>query len=145
MLQRRARLGRLWGEVVRRRVAVMDERRKRAYRHMLYWAMLDIRPLGWLSAGPLRTWNPLFWRKEAERVRRAGVLADWLHNLALFSALDFARFDEDWFWRDFQQFHKRHPEFGLERYRSRFEEQLAVVGYENEDAEPPAAPDRAGP
>ncbi|MCC9606301.1 hypothetical protein LOC68_18560 [Blastopirellula sp. JC732] len=29
----------------------MDERRKRAYRYLLYQAMLDIRPVAWLPLG----------------------------------------------------------------------------------------------
>ena len=29
--------------------ALMDERRKNAYRYLLYWAMLDIRPIAWVG------------------------------------------------------------------------------------------------
>jgi len=103
-----------------RRAGPMDERRKYAYRHMLYYAMLHIRQLAWLPWG-----NPLRWRNAARQTRLAGVLADWLHNLALFAALDFAGFDEEWFWRDGQSMKSLNPEFNLEWYRRFFEEQLS--------------------
>jgi hypothetical protein len=99
----------------------MDEHRKAAYRYLLYQALLEIRPLGWLRV-PL--W-PLHWRRELRRIRRAGEVADWFHNLAMFSALDFERFDEAWFWRELDQRDKRHPEYDLQAYRVRFEEHLA--------------------
>lgn len=79
----------------------MEHRRKQAYRYLLYRAMLDIRPICWM---PLGSFNPFRWKETAGRVRRAGVIADWLHNLALFSALDFERFDEDWFWRELGEY-----------------------------------------
>jgi hypothetical protein len=47
-------------------------------------------------------------------------VADWLHNLAQFSALEFERFDEEWFWRDFGRIRSRYPESGLEHDRDRF-------------------------
>jgi hypothetical protein len=98
----------------------MDERRKHAYRYMLYRAMLDIRPLAWL-----RLTNLLCWGREIRRVRRLGALADWLHNLALFSSLNFERFDEDWFWQEALSLKQRHPEFDLEEYQRVFERQLS--------------------
>jgi hypothetical protein len=69
----------------------MDDRRKRAYRHLLYRATLDIRPV------------------------------KWMHNLALFSSLDFQWFSEERFWQDYDGVRSRSPEFGMERYRERFE------------------------
>ena len=80
----------------------MDEQRQHAYRYLLYWAMLEIRPLGWLCWGWFRGWNPFYWRREGRRIRCAGAIADWLHNLALFSSLNFEGFSEEWFWRDFE-------------------------------------------
>ena len=97
----------------------MDERRKTAYRYLLYQAMLDIRPLAWY-----RFWTPLGWWRERRRIKCAGVIADWLHNLAQHSAHNFERFDEERFWHDFDYAHSRCPEFGLERYRQRFETML---------------------
>lgn len=97
----------------------MDEQRKRAYRYLLYRAMLDIRSIAWL-----RMSNPLHWRRELRRVRRKGALADWLHNLALFSSLNFERFDEEWFWQDGRSLMERYPGFDLERYLQDFDRQL---------------------
>jgi hypothetical protein len=94
----------------------VDERRKRAYRHLLYQAMLDIRPLGWY-----RFWTPLGWWRQRQHIVRAGVIADWLHNLAQHSAYNFEHFDEARFWHDFDYALRRCPNSGLERYRERFE------------------------
>jgi hypothetical protein len=103
----------------------VDEKRKNAYRYLLYWAMLDIRPLSWSCWGWFQAWNPFYWRREGRRIRCAGAIANWLHNLALFSSLNFERFDEERFWQDFDSLRSRYPEFGLERYRDRFEQRLS--------------------
>jgi hypothetical protein len=103
----------------------MDERRKEAYRYLLYWAMLDIRPLAWVPTRWFHWLNPVFFWGWGRRVRRAGHLADWLHNLALFSALDFERFDEGMFWETLRWYEGRHPEFVLSHYRDIFERRLA--------------------
>ena len=102
----------------------MDEQRKHAYRYLLYWAMLDIRPLAGLGERWFGWWNPFFWRKEVRRIRCAGAIANWLHNLALYSSVNFDGFNEHWFWRDFLALKKRYPEFGLQRYLSLFEQHL---------------------
>ena len=111
----------------------MDEQRKKAYRYMLYHAMLDIRPSAWMSSGLFRLLNPFYWRHVFQRVRRAGVIADWLHNLALFSALDFERFDEEWFWGDFQNYEKRYPAAHLSTYKVMFEQELSGQGHIKSD------------
>jgi hypothetical protein len=103
----------------------VDERRKHAYRYLLYSAMLDIRPLAWLGWGWFRAWNPAYWRREGRPIRCAGAVADWLHNLAFFSAVNFQGFNEEWFWRDFESVRARHPESGLERYRHLFEQRAS--------------------
>jgi hypothetical protein len=103
----------------------MDEQRKHAYRWLLYMAMLDIRPLGWIGARRLRRLNPFCWWSESRYVRCAGAIAEWLHNLAIYSALDFARFDEGRFWQDYQWMLDNNPGFGLERYRSAFEQRAS--------------------
>jgi hypothetical protein len=110
---------------------LMNAQRKYAYRYLLYRAMLDIRPIGWLSVTRFRAWNPLYWRKEARRVQRSGAIADWMHNLALFSALDFDHFDEDRFWRDFEHLQEQYPNSGLEVYHRVFEERLAAASRES--------------
>jgi hypothetical protein len=119
----------------------VDEQRKHAYRYLLYWAMLDIRPLGWLCWGWFRAWNPFYWIREGRRIRCSGAIADWLHNLALFSSLNFERFNEDWFWRDFESLKSRYPECGLERYRNLFEQRLSEPLH-SDAAEQSVAPDR---
>jgi hypothetical protein len=107
--------------------------RKYAYRYLLYLAMLDIRPIQWLGRRRLRSWNPLYWRGETRRVQLAGAIADWLHNLALFSSHDFKDFSEEWFWRDFDSIQKRYPEVRMERYREMFEQRASTVTA-NDDA-----------
>jgi hypothetical protein len=52
--------------------------------------------------------NPFAWRPMVQSVRRADAVADWLHNLADFSADDFVGFDEEQFWREFRYVHERH-------------------------------------
>jgi len=101
---------------------LLDEQRKHAYRYLLYRAMPDIRPLAWRSFGWFHLWT---WRRQALRMRYAGAIADWLHNLALFSALDFRGFEEERFWQDFQGLLHKFPGFRLENYRSTFEERMA--------------------
>lgn len=100
----------------------MDECRKNAYRYLLYWAMLDIRPIAWM-----RLRNPFRWPSDFRRMRRAGALADWLHNLALFASLDFARFDEEQFWKDGRSLASRDPGLDLARYQQIFENRVAEV------------------
>jgi hypothetical protein len=103
----------------------MDDRRKNAYRYLLYWAMLDIRPIAWLRwFHGWRVLNPFDWRWKFRMVRYAGSLADSLHNLALFSSIDFEGFDEDWFWKDLECVNTRYPDFAPGRYRGIFEERL---------------------
>jgi hypothetical protein len=100
----------------------MTDVEKQAYRYLLYWAMLDIRPVAWVSIRWTRAWNPLYLRRELRRIRYAGALADAFHNLAFFAATDFERFDPDWFWRDLESVSKRFPEFEPSKsYRDRFQ------------------------
>ena len=111
---------------------MIAEQRKMAYRYLLYHAMLDIRPIAWMPFGFIRILNPFNWKNWkacSQRVRRAGVVADWLHNLALFSALDFERFDEERFWQDYRHFDERHPDFRLYAYKDVFERELSGSGH----------------
>src|SRR5688500_15176751 len=100
----------------------MDERRKAAYRKLLYRAMLDIRPIAWISFS-----NPLCWPANLAQIRSAGEIADWLHNLASYSAGNFEDFGEEWFWREFDALLERHPEMRptLSLYKNEFERNLA--------------------
>src|SRR3712207_6393478 len=111
----------------------MDAGRKRAYRYLLYRAMREIRSNGCQSAPRARTWNPLSWWGGSRRVSPSrvleyhGMLADWLHNLAVFSALDFRNFDEEWFWQGFARLRADFPEFEslVAYYRGTFEREVA--------------------
>lgn len=118
----------------------MDPQRKYAYRYLLYSATLDIRPLAWLPQGLFRarSWNPRAWRQDRQRVRFAGAVADWMHNLALYSAVEFAGFNEEWFWRDFHRLAREFPDFVPERYRQLFDQ---AVG---EYTPPPATEGQPG-
>ncbi len=114
----------------------MDDQRKSAYRNLLYLAMLDIRPVERLGTGGW--WSiAIHGRREVRRVEWAGAIADWLHNLALFSAHDFRGFDEQRFWREFEAIRSGYPEFGPDRYRARFEHLAGAPPAL--DAEPAAA------
>ena len=99
----------------------MDEHRKYAYRYLLYWAMLDIRPVAWLPHRG-QWFSPLFWKRHILRVRGLGELAEWLHNMASFSTRDFAGFEEQRFWNEFARLHAKHPD--LQHYRGLFQNAL---------------------
>lgn len=101
----------------------MDENRKRAYRLMLYLAMLYIRPIQHYLDFDLTWFTGFSWRKRKRYIRIQGAVANWLHNLAQFSALDFNGFDEDEFWQDYDRLKRAHP--CLPDYRDRFESWLA--------------------
>jgi hypothetical protein len=115
----------------------VDSQRKHAYRWLLYWAMLDIRPLQWAGAGWRQRLNPFCWWSNSRRVRVAGGIAEWLHNLAMYSALDFAGFEEERFWRDYEWLLGQNPGHGLERYRAEFKRRASSA--ETPGAEPLAA------
>jgi hypothetical protein len=104
----------------------MDEHRKSAYRHLLYWALLEIRGIEWITYRPLRLLNPIKLRRELRRVSRAGALADWLHNLAQLSIEEFRGFDEERFWRDYDSMAKRHGDPW--NHRGVFNRQLEELG-----------------
>ncbi len=104
-------------------MSAVNEQTKAAYRHLLYVALLAIRndcqPRGRESG------NPFEWRRRYRRSRVAGATADWLHNLAQFSSLDFARFDERRFWYEHANLCRQFPGQRLESYREIFDEYLA--------------------
>jgi hypothetical protein len=104
----------------------MDERRKYAYRYLLYKAMLDIRPILWVRLGLWQRLNPFVWRETYRQIRTAGGIADWLHNLAHHAALDFRNFDEIRFWRDCQQLRKHCSDSMLQSYRAEFDRQATA-------------------
>ena len=101
----------------------MDEKRRNAYRHLLYMAFVDIRNgadhRGPTSLNPRRVWRAY------RRHRLAGALSDWLHNLAGLAARDLDGFDEPRFWSELDSLERSYPREGLYRYRRAFEQALA--------------------
>jgi hypothetical protein len=97
--------------------------------------------------------NPFCWWGQPRQVRRAEAIADWLHNLPLYAAVDFAGFDEkhlgscaelggvqkarnsgvhhllgnmsQHLWQGYQGMLDNHPASGLEGYRSEFEQRAS--------------------
>jgi hypothetical protein len=63
--------------------------------------MLDIRPLRWPPKG-IRKISPFFWARHIRDIRQRGQIAEWLHNMADFSCRDFADFDEQRFWSEYE-------------------------------------------
>jgi hypothetical protein len=99
----------------------MDGQRQLAYRWLLYEATLHIRPLRYIKLGWWERLNPFAWRQVRSQVRVAGYLSEWLHNLALISAINFERFDEERFWKDYQWMLAQHPNPILQSFRAKFE------------------------
>jgi hypothetical protein len=113
----------------------MEDRRKRAYRYLLYAATLDTRPIEWFWYRGIARLVPFVSRRKVRAVKRAGALADWLHNLALYSALDFEGFDEAWFWRDHDSICSRNPDLAIEGYRRLFETWTQLAAHEGPGSE----------
>jgi hypothetical protein len=101
----------------------MDELRQKAYRHLLYLAMVDIRTYCQHRLGPSR--NPLVWFRQYHDSLIAGAVADWLHNLANGSSFLQHGFPEESFWKEHAYLCKRFPKADLQRYRRVFDDYLA--------------------
>lgn len=101
----------------------MDERRQAAYRYLLYQALLDIRQIGW-QRWTLNPWRKQFYRTQ---IQFAGALADALHNLAIFAATSFDRFDEEQFWNEMSRLAKLFPNRRVERYQEMFNDRVNRV------------------
>jgi hypothetical protein len=101
----------------------VNDHTKNAYRHLIYVALLAIR--NGCQSRDRESGNPFEWRRQYRRSRIAGAIADWLHNLAQFSSLDFTRFDEQRFWQEHAALCRRFPGASLERYREIFDDYLS--------------------
>ncbi len=97
----------------------MNEGRKRAYRSLLYYAMLEIRMLWWSD----ESHNAEKVLSQYHQSRSAGQLAYWLHNLAASSCDDFTRFDEQAFWDGYNWFKKDFPKHAFD-YKQLFKDEL---------------------
>lgn len=103
----------------------LSEHQKGAYRHLLYWAMVDIRNK--CQSRGEESNNPLEWRKQYRQSRAAGAIADWLHNLAYIAANNFLGFDEQRFWKEHEGMIRKFPDFGFKQYRSVYESRLSEL------------------
>jgi hypothetical protein len=94
----------------------MDEKRKAAYRSIIYQFLLDVRTFP----------SPLLDDTQALMIGRfAGPVAYQLHNLALASVTDFNSFDEASFWGNIDAFNQRNPDTHISHYRKVFDRELA--------------------
>lgn len=95
----------------------MDERRKNAYRYLLYQFMLDIRTTPIFESA-----LPADWTAELRdnRLRYSGSVAYLLHNFALQAATDFVDFDEERFWRNIEACNQIGPKDYLSHFRKVF-------------------------
>ena len=99
---------------------MMSVKRKEAYRYILYWAFIEIRPIQWYFTD-FKTWfRPL---RAFSYIREVGALSDWFHNLALFSSLEFEGFNEEAFWEQGKYFSGKYPET-YSRYENLFNQIL---------------------
>jgi hypothetical protein len=95
----------------------MDEKRKAAYRSIVYHFLLDIRT----------TPTPLIDTEQAVMIGRyAGPVAYQLHNLALASVNDFVGFNEAAFWLGIDAFNSRNPDTLTSHYRKMFGWELSA-------------------
>lgn len=99
----------------------LDAFQKDAYRYLLYWAMLDIRGIAWYR---FRPWRPWTIRRQLQFARRAGYLADAMHNLAYYASIDFRKFDEAEFWRAMEYAETQSPMIDPTRYRTLFHDRV---------------------
>jgi hypothetical protein len=78
-------------------------------------------------------------------VQYVGAVADYLHNLAVYSSVDFRGFDEERFWREFETLRSRFPEFApaVGYYRELFEQRTNLAPEGSHDGAPCTTPDRA--
>ena len=104
---------------------MLTDQQKAAYRYLLYWAMLDIRNK--CQPRLKESQNPLEWRRQYRQSRAAGAVADWLHNLALYSAGDFGNLDEPGFWREYEFMAKKFGDVDFGHYRDAYERRLTEL------------------
>lgn len=111
----------------------MPSTKQKAYRWLLHDALIEFRSIPVPGSGWFQFWERQAFRKRCSTV---AILADWLHNLALFSAIEFRTFDETKFWASGNR-----PEI-TSRYRSLFEGS-AVRSHGMTSGASPLAPSRA--
>jgi hypothetical protein len=104
----------------------MEAQRKRAYRRLLYHALVDLRSHHGISPyGTFPWWNVMALIMSVRVLRQKVIVAEWLHNLAQFcadEALD--EFDEGPIWKEFERFKEDLPTLWSYGYREQFEADL---------------------
>jgi hypothetical protein len=100
----------------------MSPETKRAYRYVIYFVALDIRSLSWFAWSWREKIDPFYLIRQIARIRAKGALADWIHNLAHYSALEFERFDEKRFWDEYVDLARIHQRHWDRDYRKFFED-----------------------
>ncbi len=87
--------------------------------------MLDIRN----KCQPRRkeSLNPFEWHRQYRQSRAAGAVADWLHNLAIYSANGFQTFDEQWFWKEYEGLSADFPQTDFKHYRHAYERRFTEL------------------
>jgi hypothetical protein len=100
--------------------AFMDEIRKNAYRYLIYHGLQTIRK-PFYGGAPA---SKLTEEQCRQFVNYAGPVGYLLHNLALLSAEDFDKFNEEYFWQGFERFSQLYPEIDVSHFRRVFESQL---------------------
>ncbi|WP_460586262.1 hypothetical protein [Hymenobacter arcticus] len=87
----------------------MTQKKKALYRDLLRWAMVDMRMhSASATTGLLR----LFTNRRPGRlkvIQFIHAMNNWLHNTALYSAVDFEGFKEELFWEDYRRFRHDFP------------------------------------
>ncbi len=109
----------------------MSPEATKAYRYVIYFAMLDIRGLSWFAWSWKDKIDPFFWIRQIARIRAKGALADWIHNLAHYSALEFDRFDERRFWDEYTYLARIHQKHWDRDYQRFFEDRKEEFSNEN--------------
>lgn len=97
---------------------MMEEKRKNAYRYLLYQFLLDIRTTPIFESALPSTWTD---EQRDDRLKYAGSVAYLLHNFALQAATDFVGFDEAGFWANIETYNQREPKGYLTHFRYVFD------------------------
>ncbi len=107
----------------------MDNSRIYAYRYLIYNGMLHIRPIAGIGSRWRQRWNLVYWLRMRKQIAMAGEVANWLHNLALFSATEFSGFDETAFWSGSKRLEILFPDEGMDSFQKNFSN--AIFEFDN--------------
>ncbi len=100
----------------------MNENNKRAYRSLLYYAMI-------LAKGNVGYCSSKLFISPADRdyIETTSAISYWLHNLAMYNYLDtWQDFDEEVFWKEYSYWESRFPEV-FKSFKTEFEKELKSI------------------